>query len=202
MKTPKVLSIAAVAAMALLAFTASSASATALYNGTTKLSLNSTSDFSVPSGGSTLFVDTSGNTLDKCTSSTLRTILLNADGAVDTLAIEEFTWGNCTFATKTLDTGFLEVLWSSGTTGTVRVSLAIKVTINTVLFGSCVYEFTSGKQLGTLTTSSSGAATFDANAVAIRSGTNSACPTTSKWTGSYTQTLPNSPVTNLRVESS
>jgi len=207
MKHLKILGLAAVAAMALSAFAASPASAgvSMLYNGTTTLGAGSKLDFSVPSGGSVNLVDTSGNSLDKCSTSTLKAFVLNSEGLLE---IEEsvdipggqvtygLTWSGCTFTTKTIYSGFLEVLWNSGTTGTVRTNLSTEVTINTGLFGSCIYVLFGGTQVGTLTTASSGAATFDVNAVATRSGSNAACPATAKWTGTYTSTEPS----NLRVE--
>jgi len=196
MKYVKILSLAAVAAMALMAFAASSASATALYNGATKLTTPSTLDFSIPSGGSALLVDTSGNTLDKCTGSTVKGTLEKNEVALVTGTTTELTWTGCTFTTKTLAPGKLTVEWTSGTNGTVKSDAQIEVTINTVLFGSCIYGVANGTSLGTLTTFSSGAASFDANAVATRFGTNAACPATSKWTGTYTSTEP----VNLRVE--
>lgn len=195
MKHLKILGIAAVAAMALMAFAASSASATALYSGTTKLAAGAVLDFSIPSGGSALLVNTKGEELDKCSTSTVKGKLTTAT----TGSIEELTWGSCTFPTTTVTKGKLEVIWTKNTEGTVKSDAEIGVTINTVLFGSCVYGVKSGISLGTLTTFSSGAATFHANAVAEKlSGSAFACPETSKWTGTYTGTEP----TNLRVEAS
>ena len=198
----KLFVLAAVAAVALMAV-ASSASAAGggLYSGTTPLGLGSSLDFSIPSGGAANLVDTSGNTLDKCTGSTVKGELTNAGSATvnPTGTISELTWTGCTFTTKTVSTGNkLEIEWTSGTNGSVKADSPIEVTINTVLFGSCIYGVAKGTSVGTLTTFGSGAATFDANAVATRFGTNVPCPATSKWTGSYTGTTP----TNLRVEAS
>jgi hypothetical protein len=202
MKYVKILSLAAVAAMALMAFTASSAFATGggLYNGATKLVAGKTLDFTIPSGGSANLVDTSGNTLDKCTGSTVKGELTNAGSSTvnPTGTITSLTWTGCTFTTTTLAPGKLQAEWTSGTTGIVKSDAQIEVTINTVLFGSCIYGVASGTSLGTLTTNSTTTATFDANAVATRFGSNVACPATSKWTGSYTSTEPD----NLRIEAS
>ena len=199
MKYVKILSLAAVAAMALMAFAASSASATALYEGATKLSATATLEFSIPSGSSALLVDTSGNTLDKCTGSTVEGTLSSNGPTTVTGTNNSITWTGCTFTTKTLTPGKLTVEQIGSTTnGTVKSDAQIEVTINTVLFGSCIYGVASGTDLGTITTFASGAATFDANAVAKRFGSNFACPETSKWTGSYVSTKP----VNLRVEAS
>jgi len=194
MKHLKIFGLAAIAAMALMAVAASSASATELYNGSTPLSEGSILDFSIPSGKSAVLVDTSGNALDTCTGSTVKGRLTGTATGV----IEELTWTGCTFTTKTINAGKLEVVWTSGTNGEVKSDAQIEVTINTGLFGSCIYGVASGTSVGTLTTFSSGAASFDANAVATRFGTNFACPATSRWTGTYTSTEPG----NLRVESS
>lgn len=196
MKKPKMFGLAAVAAMALMAFVASSASATALYNGTTRLGTGSIFDFSIPAGGSTTFVDTSHNTLDTCTTGTIKGTL-NSNGPVATGTVTEFTWGSCTFTTKTLVLGKLLFIWIGGTNGTVESDDAIEVTINTVLFGSCIYGVAAGTSLGTLTTVSSATATLDINAV-MKRVSGSICPETLKWTGIYTSTQPD----NLRVESS
>jgi len=203
MKYVKILSLAAVAAMALMAFAASSASATALYNGTTKLKVGSELDFSLKSGTSALLVDTENNTLDTCTTSTVKGSISNEGGAGKAVSgsISSLTWGQeggkCTFTTTTTKNGGLEVNWTSGTSGTVKSNAEVAVTINTVFFGSCVYGVASGTSLGTLASASSGNATFTANAVAIKlSGSNIACPETSKWTGTYVSTTP----VNLRVE--
>jgi len=185
--------LAAMAAMALMAFAASSASATAIYSGESKLGAGSIGDFSIPSGGSALLVDTENETLDTCTASTIQGKLTSAS----TGTMEELTWKNCTFPTTTITKGKLEVVWTGGTEGEAIVDAEIGVTINTVFFGSCIYGMTSGTKMGTITTFSSGAATLHSNAVAKKfSGSNVACPETSKFTGTYTTTEP----TNLRVE--
>jgi hypothetical protein len=195
MKYAKILGLAAVAAMALMAFAASSASATALYNGATKLGAGAAIDFSIPSGSSAVLKDTEGNALDSCSGSTVNGELT----AATTGTISELTWTNCTFTTTTVSTGNkLEVVWTSGTEGEVKADSGIEVTINTGLFGSCIYGVANGTKVGTLKTFSSGAATFEAGAVATRFGSNFACPKTSVWTGKYTGTSP----ANLRVEAS
>jgi hypothetical protein len=185
MKYVKILSLAAVAAMALMAFAASSASATALYSGGTKLGAGSTIDFSIPSGKTAVLVDTTGEELDTCASSTVKGTLSTAT----TGSIEELTWGSCTFPTKTVSTGNkLEVTGGTNTEGTVKADSTIEVTINTIFFGSCIYGVTSGTSVGTI---KGNPATFTANAVAEKfTGSNLACPSTSKWTGNYSSTSP------------
>jgi hypothetical protein len=199
MRNIKTMGLAVVAAMALMAFAASSASATALYNGAIKLGTPSTIDFAIPSGGSAKLVDTNGNTLDKCTTSTVKgTLNFNGPTTV-TATITELTWNSCTFPTSTVTPGKLKVEQIGATTnGTVKSDATIEVTINTVPFGSCVYGVENNTELGTLTTNSSTAATFDANAVAKKLSGGATCPETAKWTGSYVSEEP----VNLRVEAS
>ena len=180
------LSVATV--MATMAFVVSTASGTALYSGGTVLGAGATIDFSATKNA--VLVDTEGGELDKCSTSTVKGKLSSAA----TGTIEELTWGSCTFPTKTLTPGKLEVVWKEGTVGTVKADATIEVTINTVFFGSCIYGVTSGTSVGTL---SGNPATFTANAVAEKfSGSNFACPETSKWTGTYSSTEP----ANLHVE--
>jgi hypothetical protein len=191
MKNLKLLGLAAVAAMALMAFAASSASATALYNGTTKLGAGAVLDWSASIVARIVW--TEGEELDKCSTSTVKGKL----SAAATGSIEELTWGSCTFPTTTVTKGKFEVVWTSGTNATIKSDAEIGVTINTTLFGTCVYGVASGTTLGTLTTFSSGAASFDANAVMKKlSGSNFACPPTAVVEVIWTTTEP----TNLRVE--
>lgn len=191
----KSLSFTMVVAVAVMAFATASASATALYNGTTKLGSGNKLDFSLGGLNRAVLVNTKGEELDSCSTSTIKG-KLSSDV---TGSIESMSWESCTFPTKTVTLGKLEVVWTKGTEGTVKTDAEISVTINTVFFGSCVYGNESGVTLGTLTTFSSGVAQFDANAVVERLSPSSfACPETAKWTGLYYNTEP----TNLQVESS
>ena len=199
MKYLKILSLAAVAAMALMAFAASSASATAIYNGASKLATGSTIAFSIPAGKEAVLTDTSGNSLDKCTTSTAKGEL-KENGPKAGGPITELTWGvggKCTFTTNTVTKGGLEAIWTGGTNAEIKSNAKIEVTINSIL-GDCIYGVEGGKSLGTLATNSSTAATFTANAVAEKLGGPIACPTTAKWTGTYVSTEP----VSLRVEES
>ncbi len=192
MKYLKILGLAAVAAMALMAFAASSASATTLIGGSPEGTLGSGAviDFSIPSGSTATLVDTTGEELDKCSTSTVKgTLSSGTTGSIETLS-----WGSCTFPTNTITKGKLEVISTGGTNGEVKADGTTEVTINTIFFGSCIYGVTSGTSVGTL---AGNPATFTANAVAEKfSGSNLACPSTSKWTGTYKSTEP----ANLHVE--
>ena len=197
MKYVKMLGLAAAAAAALMAFVAASASATVLCSApestcsaANRWPLPTTIDFSLKTGTSAKLVTTEGTTLDTCSASTVEGVL-ESDTSTGTNAkgkVTKLTWGSCTFTTDTLKFGGLEVVQPASGNGTVKSTGEFQVTINTLLFGSCVYGVTSGTTLGTLTEGKP--ATFDANAVAVRFGSNFACPETSKWTAEYTLTTP------------
>ncbi len=188
MKYTKMLSLVAVAAAALMAFVGvGTASATTLTDEAGNVVKSGTTiDFSIPSGASTLLVDTENEPLDTCTQSTARGKTTNegGTGAAVTGNVETLDWGNCSFVTKTLHTNGLQV---NGTgSGNVSATGTFEVTINTILFGSCIYGVTNGVSIGTLASG-----TFTANAVVeIFPGSNFFCPTTAKWTGTYTATEP------------
>jgi hypothetical protein len=155
-----------------------------------------TLDFSVKSGTSALLVDTTGKTLDTCKTSTAKGKIEKAEGV--TGPIESLTWGTCTFPTKTLKAGKLEVLSIAGThNGTVKADSTTEVTVNTVLFGSCIYGPTAGVDLGELKEGKP--ATFVANAVVKILGGGAACPATAKWTAEYTLTEPSEKTLSVEV---
>ncbi len=191
MKNLKLFGLAAVAAMALMAFAAGSASATALYSGSTKLGAGSTIDFSIPATKFAVFLDTAGEELGSCTTSTIKAKLTSET----TGSIEELTWGNpCVPPTKTISAGKLEVVWTGGTGGTLKADSTIEFTINTAFFGTCIYGLTAGESIGTL---SGNPASLTILTVTEKfSGSNLACPATGKWTGKYSSTEP----ANLHVE--
>jgi len=182
----KSFALTAVAAMALMAIAASSASATTLKGGEPERTLGSGDaiDFSIPGGGSTVFVDTENEEIDKCTASTLRMKLSSGN----TGSIEELDWTSCTFfPTQTVTLGKLEFVSTGGTNGEVKADANIEVTINTLFFGSCIYGITGGTKIGTL---AGNPATFTANALIEKFSGPAPCPSTGKWTGSYISTQP------------
>jgi hypothetical protein len=212
MKYVKMLALAAVAAGALMAFLgAGTASATVICSTTADpcpagqaWPNTSPIDFSIPSGSSAILKDTSGNELDKCSGSTVNGEITNTGSATETVTgtIKELTWTNCLFPTKTVSTdNKLKVHKIAGTSnGTVTSDTQIEVTINTILFGSCIYGVPSTTDVGTITEGSGTGATFHANAIASRFGSNFACPSTSRWTGTYVLTSPSE--TTLSVSES
>jgi hypothetical protein len=204
MKYLKMLGLALIAAAALTSFIgASTASATVLYKTTPSLQtlgVGTILDFSLQSGTSASLVTTAGESLDTCTSSTVKGKITNEGSATTTTTgeITELTWGGCTFPTVTLVKGKLEVHHIAGTTnGLLTADGETTVTINTVFFGSCIYGVTAGTTLGELT--GGDPAIFHANAVAKKiSGSGFTCPETSKWTATYVSTEP----TSIDVEAS
>ncbi len=202
MKRMKKLSLAVMAAAALMALGgAGTASATVLYNGATKLGVGSVIDFSLAPGGSGLMVDTKGTSLDTCKTTTIKLTLTSAGSSTTTTKgeISELTQSNCTIPTKTAKLGSGEIHHIAGTTnGVVTSSSEIAYTINTILFGECIYGVMAGTTLGTLT--GGNPPTFHSNAsVKKLSGSNAACPETGKWTGTYVGT---EPAGDLHVEES
>jgi len=213
MKYLKMLALTAVAAGALMAFIgAGTASASKLCSTTAdpcpagqSWPANTVLDFTIPAGASANLVDTSGETtLDTCTGSTVKGPITNAGSATETVtgSVEELTWTNCNFPTNTITKGKLEVHKIIGTSnGTVTADGEFRVTINTVLFGKCIYAVTNGQSLGDLTEGNP--AVFHANAIAelIRTPEdNGFCPETARWTATYTLTSPSG--TTLSVSSS
>jgi hypothetical protein len=149
---------------------------------------STTVDFTLKSGTKAKLASTDGEALDECTESTVKGKLEKAEFV--TAPIESLTWGGCTFATTTSTLGKLKV--ENATTshnGTVKSDAEIKVTINGLFFGSCIYGIKAEADLGELKEGKP--ATFVANAVAERKeGSAVACPETSKWTAEYTLTEP------------
>lgn len=192
MKHIQALSLAALAAMALMASVADgTASATVLVGSSGILPAESTLEFALSSETSAKLALTEGEALDTCSASKLKNEITSAGGeeTIVTGSNQELTWSSCTFTTKTTSLGKLEVKYTSGSNGTVIADSEIAVTVNTVLFGSCIYGVAAGTSLGTLTGGSP--STFDANAVVEkRSGSSFACPSTAKWTATYTNTTP------------
>jgi len=202
MKQMKKLGLAVTAAAALMALVgAGTASATALYNGSTKLGAGSVIDFSLASGGSGLMVNTENESMDTCTTTTIKITLTSAGSTTTTATgnVSELTQKNCSFPTTTATLGKGEIHHIAGTTnGVVTADASIELTINTIFFGECIYGVTAGTTLGVLT--GGNPPTFHSNAVAEKfSGSNLACPATGKWSGTYVGT---EPAGDLHVEES
>jgi hypothetical protein len=197
MRYLKMLGLVAVAIAALMAILgAASASATVLCSTTAdpcpagqKWPAGTTLDLSVPAGGSILQTDTAGNTLGTCAESTVKWKIINPGSATETVTgvDEETTWGKCTVAVNTIKLANTEIHKIAGTSnGTVTADGVTEITINTALFGSCVYAVANGASLGDITEGNP--AIFHLNAVTKR--LSGFCPETDKWTGTYVVTSP------------
>lgn len=213
MRYIKFLSLAAIATAVTMAFIGmSSASATVFCSTTTtpcnaKWPATTVVDFSLDEGTSIKKTTTDGKTtLDTCTGSTKKFDITNPGNAVETVTgvITDLTWSGCSFPTKTTQLCAIEFHNIAGTdNATVTADGECKTTINTVLFGSCVYGVIAGTHLGVLTgtTPERTRATLDTSSVWEKeSGSEAACPATAKETGTYILTEPTN--TDLYVEPS
>jgi hypothetical protein len=198
MKYVKQLSIGAIAAMAVLAMTASSASATELYSGLTTLKAGTV--ISATLSGTATLTTTEGTVLVKCTGGSIAGKTSNTGSSTETVkgtvAAADLTWSNCSEPTSTLAGGNLEIHHAGvGINGTLTGS-GFEVTVDTTVFGSCVFTLAAGTDLGTLTGSTSSNATMDINAAVTRKS--GLCPGTERWVATYTVTSP----TTLHVTTS
>src|SRR5215218_2747337 len=194
MKYVKILGLAAVAAMAMMAF-ASGASAASLYTtepvGTGKTLPAGTTITSSLTGGTAKLEDTKGNVLDTCTGGGVTGKTTNTGGAGVNVTgnVEKagVTWTGCTVPTTTTEGGTLEIAWTSGNNGAVT-GKGFKVSINTILFGSCVYTLGAGTSLGTLQGSTTGTASLVIKATVTK--VSGICESTGIWNATYTVTSP------------
>jgi hypothetical protein len=129
--------------------------------------------------------------LDTCTSSTVsgKTTNKGGDGAGEPVTgnIETLDWGGCIAPTKTFVNGSLSVEGTGTGNGTVSGSES-KVTVG--IFGvSCIYGTGTAILLGTVTGGEP--ATVDINAAIHLQEGGFLCPTTTKFTATYTITKPN-----------
>jgi hypothetical protein len=215
MKYLKMLGLAVAAAAALMAFVgAGTASAkegvlcsTTSNPCNSKWAVGTVLDFSLTSGKSAELLNAAEpkEVLDTCTISTIKGELTANPDATGTATgkITTLDWEKCTWPTTTVVPGALKVERIAGTSnGTVYADAEIRVTINTVFFGSCVYGVKAGAHLGELTEGVASAGHFNANkALAERlTGSNIACPEKSLWTAEYVLTEPTK--TTLSVSSS
>jgi len=195
MQFVKVIGLAAVAAAALMAFAgAGTASATVVCSTntnpcTSKWPVGTKLSFSLKESSAKLVTTDEKTTLDTCTASTAEGEVSNAGSSTTTVTgpVTSVTAGGCTFPTSSTQLSKLEAHVGTAPNGTLTADGEFRVTFNSVLFGSCVYGVSAGASLGTVT--GGAAATFTANAVAKKStGSEAACPETSKWTAKYTST--------------
>jgi len=195
MKHLKTLGLAVIAAAALMAFLgAGTASATVIC----KNNLNTEkcsepwpigTEGTASLVGSAKLEDTSGNTLNTCTGSTVTGKLKSQGAGVPALSeLSTLTWSGCIFTTKTVNPGSGELTWIKGTDNGTLVTHNTEVTINTVLFGSCTYGTGAALDMGTTIGGNPGSLTI--NTLISRLGANFACPMTARFTAKYVATSP------------
>jgi hypothetical protein len=198
MKYLKMLGLAAVAATALMAFVGAGTAmaekavvcSTVTNPCTSKWAIGTVLDWSLKPGTSARLTDTSGNTLDTCTISTVKGRLTENPNGTGTATgeNEKIDWGNCTVTTDTDKLGKLKIKGIPGTNnGTLYADAEIMVTIS--IFGTvCGYGVETGAHIGTVFGGVS--PTFTANAVAKRLFGNFLCPETTRWNAEYVLTEP------------
>lgn len=154
---------------------------------------------SLKPGSTALFTDTSGETtLATCSGAVISGTLGNAGSLTETASgtggPENVTWSGCTFPMKTIHGGTVEVHHIAGTdNGTVTAS-GFETTLNTIFFGSCIYTYGGGTDIGIITGGTK--PSLDVNMVLKKaSGSALACPETIKGTGEGIITEPtNTPI--------
>jgi hypothetical protein len=199
MKYVKILGLAAIAAAALMAFVgAGTASATVLCSTTTspcpeaqKFPKGTRLEFSLASGSSLVWVN-GANTLETCKGAVLKSDITNPGSGASTVTSSNnaLQFSECTFNNSFTKLGGLEIHNISGTSnGTVTATGEVGWTFNNPLFGSCIYGWTNGAVLGTITEGKP--ATLDFNTTIERlSGSAFACPENGNLNGSLVQTGP------------
>jgi hypothetical protein len=209
MKYVKILALAAVAAGALMAFIgAGTASASVICSTTAdpcpagqRWTNGITVDLSATT--STRLTNlANGSTIDTCKGGTVTgEFTQGTQGGVTTPTIHtekhELTWTECTFPTKTIKLGTLEIHKIAGTSNGTVTGTGFEVTINTVLFGSCIYGTGEKLDLGTITEGNP--AIFHAETPVKFISGGAACPTNTAWDATYAVT---SPATTGSVSSS
>jgi hypothetical protein len=188
MRNPKTFVLAALAALAVaISMGLGSASATELYSGATTLGAGTEIVFSQK--GSSLFSTTEGTTLQTCTSSELVVKTSNSGSSTTTVkgTANRYTLEGCLFPTITVETGEVEIHWSTGGNAIITTK-GFKVLFSTPLFGNCTFTGGAGTTTGTLTGSTTENATWDVNAVLTRES--GLCPSSLKWVSTYKITKP------------
>jgi hypothetical protein len=190
MKYLKMLGLAAVAAAALMAFAgAGTASADEICTVSTNPcpAGSKITEIHASLVGSAKLEDTAGNTLDTCTTGTVKITALTSGATSVTGTIEKanLTWGEkgttCTFPTTTIGNGSTEATEASGG-GSTLTAKSSEVTINTVLFGTCIYGAGTGTHLGSVP---NGGSELSINAVINKISGGASCPATTKWNAKY-----------------
>ncbi len=199
MRYLKMLGLAAIAAAALMAFVGTGASSATVLCSTTaspcpeaqKWPNGTRLEFSLASGTSLLWTN-GKETLETCKGSTFRTEITNKGSEASTVTSENqaLTFSQCTFPSGTTKLGGLEIHNIAGTSnGTITSVGEIGWTFNSILFGSCLYGWTNGGVVGTITEGKP--ATIHLNTQIVKlPGSGAACPPNGELAGTYTLTEP------------
>jgi len=205
MKPMRVLALAVPLAALLGLVVAGTSSATVLCSTTAnpcpagqKVPVGTFAKGSLPSGSSASFTNTQGEQVATCSQAIISGTLENAGSATETPSgkggPENVTWGGCTFPMKTIHGGTVEVHHIAGTdNGTVTAS-EFETTFNTIFFGSCIYTYGTGTDIGVITGGTK--PSLDVNMVLNKaSGSAFACPATIRGAGEGIITEPtNTPI--------
>jgi hypothetical protein len=210
MQYVKTLVVAVAAAIAVMSFVGAGAASASVICSTTTTPCTSpwangtVMDFSLV--GTSKTSTTENSLVQTCTGGTLKGTLTQGTPTVTAkiaITVANLTWSGCTFTTDTISGGAWEIHNISGTSNGTVTAKEVKYTVNTALFGTCVFSEGSGIDLGTLTegkagTASSPDATIHINAVTSRES--GLCPATEKWEATYVLTEPKE--TTLSVSAS
>ena len=205
MKYMRILALAAPLGVLLALIAAGTSSATVLCSTTAnpcpagqKVPVGTFAKGSLKPGSSGVFTDTEGGMLATCSEAIISGTLEKAGSATETPSgkggPENVTWGKCTFPMKTIHGGTVEVHHIAGTdNGTVTAS-GFETTLNTIFFGSCIYTYGSGTDIGIVTGGTN--PSLDVNMVLNKaSGSAFACPGTIRGSGEGIITEPtNTPI--------
>jgi hypothetical protein len=199
MKYLKTIGLAIVAATALMALAgAGTASATVFCKNnlnTEKCSepypVGTVGDASLAAGTTAVLETLEGQVLDTCTAITTKETLSNAGSATTTVTgnvpASNLTFSACTRASFTLAGGQTELHHIAGTDNGTVTGKGFEVTVNTALFGSCVYGLGSTmKDWGTVVGGSPGSMTVNA----IVSRVSGICPNEARMTAKFVNTEP------------
>jgi hypothetical protein len=204
MKHLKTFGLAIVTAMALTVFVGvggAVAGPTELYIGhTTAGNANGTggvaTHWTLKSGTSATQSDTSGELADTCKASTIASTTGQTTASLVSGTITSLTWGECTFPTKTVTNGALDITYVGDKNGdgqgdgTVTGTASVVTTLTFGLF-DCRYGTGAGTHLGTLSGSTAGPAALSINATINEVSPHVfGCPETTKWVANYSVTSP------------
>lgn len=198
MKYLKMLGLAVVTAIAMTAILgAGSASATVLCHETTspcpqKWGNGTQIEFSLKSGTSALWRETSGATVKTCTGGTIKGEITNAGSETEAVKISVsaagFSWTGCTVTTETLKGGEIELAHITGTDNATVTFKGFEFT--TTQNGiTCKYGVGEGIDVGILTGSATGDSVMDINSVLPVTGGGLCCADVT-WVEEFTLTKP------------